>query len=189
MPRRTRSNPDDRIPLWTQIAIATGLLGLGGYTLDRVMGITASAREKMLEAETLRRYLELKGVLRSKYGIELHTGSTRRSPEQQQGLVAGGQSGASISWHMTGRAVDAYPIDPATKQPDLKARRPDLFRIMHREWAKLGGQGLAYSPYPEGPNRLITTVKGKIWDGGHLEYHGRFATAAAAYQAERGRAA
>lgn len=184
--RPRRENPS--VP-WIPVAIATGLVGLGFVGLNGIMGFTANAREQMLEAETLRRYLQLKQVLKEKYGIDLHTGSTRRSAEQQAANVEKGVSAASISWHMSGRGVDAYPIDPATGQPDLKARRPDLFRIMHREWAKLGGFGLAYSPYPEGPNRLITTTKGKIWDGGHLEFHGPYTTAAAAYNADRGRAA
>ena len=65
-------------------------------------------------------------------------------------------------------------------------RGPDLFRVMHQVWSSLGGQGLAYSPYPDGPNRLITGAKGRIWDGGHLEWHGPYTSAAEAYKASIG---
>lgn len=190
MPRRQAHNPT--IPeSWRKLlpwAVGAGLVGLGAAAVGPTL--IATIKEQRLEAETLRRYLLLKQVLAEKYGIQLHTGSTRRTEAEQQANVEKGVSSTTVSWHLVGRAVDAYPIDPATGQPDLQGRRQDLFRTMHVEWAKLGGHGLAYAPYPSGPIRRLVNKQGKsYWDGGHLEYHGPFATAAAAYQAERSRTA
>ncbi len=120
-------------------------------------------------------------------GIKIHTGQTLRNLSQQQRLVAMGRSGTLNSWHLSGRAIDAYPYDPVTGEIDRAGKNQDLFRIMHQEWAALGGHGLAYRPYPDGPIRRITTTKDgvqrKVWDGGHLEYHGPYANATAAARA------
>lgn len=187
MRRRREANP---IKNWRELlpwAVGAGLVGLGAYAVGPQL--IASVKEARLEPETLARYLQLKQILAG-MGIQLFTGSTRRSEAEQQANVEKGVSSTSISWHLVGRAVDAYPIDPATGKPDLNGRRGDLFRIMHQQWARLGGRGLAYLPYPNGPVRQLTNNQGRrYWDGGHLEFHGPFATAAAAYNAERGRAA
>ena len=120
-------------------------------------------------------------------GVRIYTGSTLRNLSQQQQLVADGKSGTVNSWHLSGRAIDAYPIDPETGKPDRAGRRIDLFRIMHRAWYDLGGHGLAFRPYPLGPKRLITVTKNgerrKVWDGGHLEFHGPYPNATAALRA------
>jgi hypothetical protein len=184
--QRQRRNPEEDERGWRRFlpgAFAAGLVGLGALgAVTYGPTFVATLKELQLEPETRERYLQLKSILAGR-GISLYTGSTRRTPAEQQKALDSGNSATSISWHMTGRAVDAYPIDPATGQPDLKAKRPDLFRIMHQVWASLGGQGLAYLPYPDGPNRIITGAKGRIWDGGHLEWRGQYSSAAEAYRA------
>lgn len=176
--RRRRSNPSGQA--WLAWALAAGLVGLGALALTR----TEWARLSRLEPDTRRRVETLIARLRAR-GIELHIGSTRRSEAEQAALVAEGKSANTISWHNSGRAVDLYP--KVGGKPDYDVTRPDLYRVMHQEWAALGGTGLAYSPYPNGPNRLITTYKAgkakKVWDGGHVEFKGGFATPAEAYRA------
>lgn len=167
---------------WAPWAIAAGLVGLGSAAV--IVQLAPTLRERSLEAETLRRYLELKQRLSAR-GIKLHTGSTTRTPEQQAAALERGTSSTSISWHMVGRAVDAYPIDPTTGKPDLAGRRGDLFRAMHEEAARLGFHGLAYKPYPSGPLRYLQGPKGKFWDGAHLEFHGPYISAAQAWKAEQ----
>jgi len=140
-----------------------------------------------LTPDTQAAYAQLELLMFQRHGIRLRRGQTVRSEEQQRRLVETGASAALFSWHLVGRAIDAYPIDPATGQPDMEGRNIDLFRKMHVIWAELGGLGLAFSPYPEGPIRLITVKKNgvpkKIWDGGHLEFHGPFASAKQAWLA------
>lgn len=178
--RRQRTNPGGET--WAAVAIAAGLVGLGALALTR----TQWARLQRLEPDTRHRVETLIQRLRAR-GIEIYIGSTRRTEAEQADLVAEGKSANTISWHNSGRAVDVYPMIPGTSTPDLKATRPDLFRIVHQEWYALGGNGIAYSPYPNGPNRLITTYKDgkavKVWDAGHLEFKGPYATAAEAYKA------
>jgi hypothetical protein len=177
--RQRRQNPD--AGPWIGWALAAGLVGLGAYALTK----TEWARLQSLEPETRRRVETLLTLLRNR-GIEVSVGSTRRTEAEQQKVIDAEKSAATISWHLSGRAVDIYPLIPGTREPDYKPSRPDLYRIMHQEWARLGGTGIAYKPYPDGPNRIITTSKGtKLWDGGHIEYHGPYATASAAYLAGR----
>lgn len=100
-------------------------------------------------------------------GIKTLVGSTKRTPAQQESVVAGGTSATTRSWHVLGRAVDLYPYGPDGKA-DLDGRYVDRFRTMHAEAAKLGFRGLAFNA--DGSKRYITTSKGKVWDGGHLEF-------------------
>lgn len=176
--RGRRRNPDG--DTWIGWALAAGLVGLGAFALTR----TEWAKLQSLEPETRRRVETLLTLLRGR-GIEVLVGSAKRTEAEQTKLVQENKSAATISWHLVGRAVDLYPLIPGTRQPDYNVSRPDLFRIMHQEWAKLGGTGLAYLPYPDGPNRLISMGGKKKWDGGHVEFHGPFATAAEAYRASR----
>jgi hypothetical protein len=194
--------PARRVPVW--IPVAAGAVGVSALLVALVKsGVLTKKRppvasinpgvpllpdgpkEMGLEPDTRRLYQILRSRMAAK-GVPLHTGSTIRDLAEQEKLVAEGKSAAPVSWHNVGRAVDAYPIDPSTGQPDLNGKRQDLFRLMHQEWAKLGGQGLAFLPYPDGPVRRITTSKGPVWDGGHLEYHGNFISATQALQAQQG---
>lgn len=111
-------------------------------------------------------------------GIQTFVGQTLRTPEYQETRVASGNSATSKSWHLAfpdplggpdgARALDMYPIDPATGKPDLDGKRVDLFKAMHDAGAVEGFQNLAFTA--DGSKRYITTNKGKIWDGGHMEY-------------------
>jgi hypothetical protein len=108
-------------------------------------------------------------------GIPTHVGSTRRDPDEQAAIVARGRSATKRSWHLLGRAVDLYPLDPATGQPDTAGRHFALFRRMHEladtvgpMTGRWGWRGLAFNA--DGSRRFITTNKGKVWDGGHLEF-------------------
>lgn len=164
---------------WQPWVFGALILAATGYV---AVTQTATGRELLLEPETRRRYLRLKAALAAR-GVRLYTGSTRRTLAQQAAILARGASASSVSWHNTGRAVDAYPIDPATGKPDLAGRNKSLFRALHEEAAKLGFSGYAYRPYPSGPVRLIKTRKGQIWDGGHIHYPGPYETPLAALQA------
>jgi hypothetical protein len=113
-------------------------------------------------------------------GVRLYFGSGLRTLAQQEKLLAKKRTTTLNSWHRARRAMDVYPIDAATGKPDTTARNEAAFRLMHREWAKLGGTGLAYKPYPDGRKNVIA---GMGWDAGHLEYHGPYPNAVAAIQA------
>jgi hypothetical protein len=112
---------------------------------------------------------ELQDRLFSEYGLRLFLGSGRRTQEQQRALVDAGRSAKPSSLHLRGEAVDVYVVDPETGKPDFSGRRADLYRTLHRVWASLGGYGLAYWPYPEGPPMYIQTSAGRVWDAGHLQ--------------------
>lgn len=103
-------------------------------------------------------------------GLRTFVGSTLRDDAQQLAVVESGHSSTSHSWHLVGRAVDLYPYDPLTDQPDLAGHNLELFRMMHAEASVLGFTGLAFNA--DGSKRYITTNKGKTWDGGHLQYTG-----------------
>jgi hypothetical protein len=100
-------------------------------------------------------------------GIGTYVGSTARTEAQQAANVSKGVSATNHSWHRVRRAVDLYPLLP-TGKPDLQGTQLELFRRMHQEAEKLLWRGLAFNK--DGSKRYITTNKGKVWDGGHLEY-------------------
>lgn len=156
--------------------------GWAGVATVRKLGLTEKARIDALEPDTRRRYLELRKRMAAKYGIQLRTGQTRRTQDQQNALVAKGLSATKQGWHLVGRAIDVYPIDKKTGQPDTKGLNVDAFRKMHLEADALGFRGIAFSP--DGSKRYITTSKGKVWDAGHIEYRGEFRTVAEAAKAK-----
>jgi hypothetical protein len=142
----------------------------------------------LLEPETRALYNQLEGILLAKYGIKLRRGRTRGTQEGEKALATAGKSAltSGISWHLLGRAIDVYPIDPATGQPDMMAKNINLYRALHNEWHALGGMGLAFLPYPNGPIRKLKTPDGRVfYDLGHLEYHGNYPNLLTAYQAEK----
>lgn len=124
---------------------------------------------------------ELRRRLKAK-GIDTMVGSTKRTPAQQEGVVSDGTSATTRSWHVLGRAVDLYPYGP-DGNPDLDGRHVDRFRIMHTEAKALGFRGLAFNA--DGTKRYITTSKGKVWDGGHLEFPEGMTYAQAEAQAKK----
>jgi hypothetical protein len=119
-------------------------------------------------------------------GIDVFVGNTVRTKAQEKANVEAGKTSAGLkySWHSLGRAVDLYPIDPATGKWDRNAKRLDLFQAMHAAAKSLGWRGLAFEA--DGvTKKYLTNSKGKkIWDGGHLEWRAPHATIAAAVAAE-----
>ncbi len=140
-------------------------LGIGTWLI--MPTITERRRISRLEPATQRAYRTLLRLM-SNRGIRIHTGQTKRTDAQQARLVASGRSGTTRSWHLLGRAIDAYPYDPNTGKPDMKGRRVDLFRIMHDTGAALGFRNLAFKD--DGAKRYIRTNKGNVWDAGHMSF-------------------
>lgn len=167
---------------WAAAAVAAGLVGLGLWFQDAVMNVWKISQ---LEPDTRARAQILLDWLEQQGWKPVIT-FTMRTPEQQAQAVADGASATSVSWHMSGRALDVTLVDPTTgKRMDTpsNAQIETYYRPMHQKWASLGGDGLAFGPYPDGPIRHITGTKGPIWDGGHLEFHGQYANASEAYTA------
>lgn len=116
-------------------------------------------------------------------GIAVFIGSTLRDSAAQAQAYDAGNSSNKVSWHQLGRAVDLYPIDPATGSPDRNGRNLDLFRAMHETAAQAGWRGLAFND--DGSKRLITNKYGKkVWDGAHLEWRDPYASLSEAVSAE-----
>lgn len=173
------------------LVVAGGLLAYFGrrstsptrtapHTSDRASKLSA------LEPTTREMYQQLEVEL-GRQGIQLQLGRTVSTVEQEKEYARQGKSSiaSGITWHLIGRALDAYPFDPVTRAPDMKGKRIDLYRAMHRIWARLGGIGLAFDNYPEGPVRVLQTGDGRKYvDLGHLEYRRPYATLAQAYAAE-----
>ncbi len=170
-------------PAWGRFLIGgAAVLGIGFLVVPtvvetyRIMGLEPTTKEKY---QQLLAYLD--GI-----GIKMFTGSTVRSAAAQAAAVASGHSANSVSWHESGRAIDAYPIDPATGKPDLAGKRLDLFRQYHKAAVGFGFRSLAFTGDPlTGPKRTIQGTKGPIWDGGHIEYRGSFTSPVAALEAAK----
>jgi hypothetical protein len=166
---------------WAAAGVAAGLVGVG------LLLVTESNVWKIsqLEPETRRRAQMLLDWLEAQ-GWKPKITSTIRTEEQQAKAVAAGKSGQSITWHFSGRAMDLLLTNPVTgkvMETPTTAEIEAYYRPMHQKWAALGGTGLAFGPYPDGPIRRINGTKGPFWDGGHVEFHGPFTTAALAYAA------
>jgi 3D (Asp-Asp-Asp) domain-containing protein len=117
-------------------------------------------------------------------GLVVHIGQTLRTQAAEKAAIAAGKSAVKThSWHEIGRAVDMYPINPDTGSPDMDGVRVDLFLQMQRTAESYGFRQIAFKD--DNTKRLITNAKGKeIWDGGHMEYRGDYATIAEAVAAE-----
>ena len=117
-------------------------------------------------------------------GIAVKVGQTLRTSAQEKDAIDSGHSAVkTVSWHQLGRAVDLYPIDPDTGAADLNGARDDLFQSMVSVARGLGFRSLAYED--DGVTRhYIQGSKGKIWDGGHLEWRAPYATIAEAVATE-----
>lgn len=109
-----------------------------------------------------------------------------RTSAQEKKLIEDGKTAATLthSWHELRRAVDLYPIDPDTGKPDDNGRRLDLYIAMHAKAKAMGFRGIAFEA--DGVTKhYIKNSKGKlVWDGGHLECRGPYATIAQAWAAE-----
>jgi hypothetical protein len=154
---------------------------------DYLALLTTSETERMdqLEPETQSKLRDLIFAL-SAAGIRVRVGQTLRTAAQEKANIAAGLSSADLvhSWHELGRAVDLYPYDPDTGEPDMKGKRVDLFQQMHSIAKAQGWRGIAFQA--DGvTKRLIKNSKGKlIWDGGHIENRGSYASMAQAWAAE-----
>jgi hypothetical protein len=142
-------------------------LGGGGSSPKKESHLLTSeeARAQQLLPQVQTALQQVQDALRAE-GIDTYIGSTRRNQAEQDANVAKGVSATKNSWHLLGRAVDLYP--KVNGQPDLQGKNVDLFRRMHEVAAQYGWRGLAFNP--DGSKRYINTVKGKVWDGGHIEF-------------------
>ncbi len=143
---------------------------------------TEETRLSELEPETQAAARQLIATMATQ-GVRLHVGQTLRSPAQEKAVIVAGASAVKThSWHELGRAVDMYP-DDGNGSPDYNATNLDNYRLMHDDAASLGFKGIAFND--DGSKHLITNSKGKkIWDGGHLQFQGPYATIAEAVSAE-----
>jgi hypothetical protein len=140
--------------------------------IDKVLNLTQAQRLNNLQPKVK---IALENTLKElrASGIDCFIGSTLRSNATQAAKVASGNSATKQSWHLgfpsdgKARAVDLYPLLPNGK-PDLNGTQIEKFRMMHKVAAKHGFRGLAFNP--DGSKRYINTSKGKIWDGGHIEF-------------------
>jgi hypothetical protein len=159
---------------WLLIGIGVFALTLGGYTVaPLVEQAVSTVTEKIRLSGLIPSVQNAVAMLRSELdsiGIRTFVGSTLRSPEDTAKNIAEGKASATLkhSWHELGRAIDLYPYDPETGRPDLDGKRTDLFLEMHVRAPKYGFRGLAFDP--SGNKRFLNTTRGKVWDGGHLEF-------------------
>ncbi len=152
---------------------------------DALANLTTSeeTRLEQLEPETQALVRQLLDQMAAQ-GIRVFVGSTSRTIAQEKADVAAGKSskGQTYSWHMIGRAVDLYPINPDTGKPDYQGVRNDLYQTLAAVATGLGFRSLAYNG--DGSRHYLQTIKGSVWDGGHIEFRGGYSSLLAAIQAE-----
>lgn len=152
---------------------------------DALVTLTSSdeARLAKLEPSTQEQVRGLIADLAAQ-GLSVKVGQTLRTPAEEKADVAAGKSSATLvhSWHEIGRAVDLYPIDPATGAPDLNGSNVDLFHTMVDAATARGFRSLAFNS--DGSRRYINTTRGPVWDGGHLEWRAPYGSIAEAIAAE-----
>lgn len=169
------------------VILVIALLFAGGVVAMRKLGESEASRRAKLIEEAREALDELRAELAAE-GIETFVGSTLRTATEQAGKVAVGSSTTSQSWHLLGRAVDLYPIDPDTGQADMNGKLwSTLFRRMHELAPRFGWRGLAFNA--DGSRRYLKRSDGStFWDGGHLEFPGgmTWAAASAKYKASGG---
>lgn len=144
---------------------------------------TEETRLSQLEPDTQAQVRALIQTLANQ-GLHVHVGQTLRTQAAEKQAIATGHSAVKThSWHEIGRAVDLYPINPDTGAPDLDGVRDDLFMQMQQVAVQVGFTQLAY--HDDWTRRYLVNAQGKkIWDGGHMEWHGPYATIADAVAAE-----
>lgn len=157
------------MPRWLLLLILIVLLLAAGGGAVVVVRKSAGAKEEARLSALLPQVRGALEGLRARLaaeGIRTFVGETVRDESEQAARVASGNSATNKSWHRLRRAVDLYPYDGA--KVDLAGKRVDLFRRMHDVAKSFGFRGLAFNL--DGTKRYITTKKGKVWDGGHLEF-------------------
>lgn len=103
-------------------------------------------------------------------GIKVKVGPLTRSLAAEQRAYDSGRSAINPwkSKHLVSKAVDVYPIDPSTGEPDYQGRRLELFKRMVDVAKRLGWKSLAFNA--DGSVRYLTSKSGaRFWDGAHLE--------------------
>lgn len=153
---------------------------------DAVAELTSSEETRLAQLQPDARAAALQLIAEmAARGYRVRIGQTLRSPAQEKAVIDAGRSAVkSHSWHELGRALDAYPEDPATGK-DAIGNDADLYlyREMHDAAAAIGFRGIAFNA--DGSKRFITNAQGKkIWDGGHLEWRAPYGTIAEAVAAE-----
>ncbi len=149
-----------------------------------VLTTTEEHRLSQLEPETqaaARQFLQ--AMANKGYQVEVGrtlgtAADTARNREKGTTAIAEG----SHSWHEIARALDVYPVDPATGVADRNGVNNDLFIEMHQTAAQFGFRNIAYDEMWQ--RKYINTSKGKVWDGGHLEFWGPYSSKSAAIAAE-----
>jgi hypothetical protein len=165
---------------WTKLLGGIGIIFLVGFVGKKAavkLGLTEKSRLDMLQPHVRSRVEELIRRMAEK-GIKLYVGSTKRTREKQAKIVSAGRSAAPVSWHLLGRAVDIYPVDPVTGKPDTSGKNINLFKTMMKEAEALGFRQLAFKP--DGSKLYIMGAKGEFWDAGHIEYRDGMTIAQAA---------
>lgn len=119
------------------VGAAAAALAIGLKRDINLDGPQEDARLKRLQPHIRARVLELQRRLRAR-GVRTFVGTTRRTTAEQTEAQAADRSATPRSWHLIGRAVDLYVIDPTTGQPDTMARRLDLYKILWEEAKRLG---------------------------------------------------
>lgn len=129
-------------------------------------------------------------------GYDVYYGETARSAQQQNAAIAAGTTSATqkLTWHFLLRAVDFRKRLPDGR-PDQTTHDEAFFLALAEEATKVGCRSLAFRVDGNGDilrdgdgnpvKLLLKTVRGDVWDAGHVEYHGPFATLAQAVAAER----
>lgn len=155
---------------------------LAAQGLDTVRDLTTSEADKRasLLPEVQPAFDRLRAAAAAA-GIDFHLVSAIRTADEQADNLAKGASATSHSWHLLGRAVDLWVLDPETGAWDSAGRREDLYRRLHLEIAApLGWQTIAFNP--DGSARYIQTSKGRTRDLAHLQYTSGLTWADAAAQ-------
>lgn len=160
------------------------LVLLAGAGVSIVASTAESKRLALLQPQVAAAVVRLQRSLEES-GIKTYVGSTLRTDLEQQSAHDAGASATLDSWHEVGRAVDLYVYGPDGKV-DRAGEHINLYRAMHDKAKRFGFRGIAFNA--DGSPRYINTAKGKVWDGGHLEYREgmTFAAAAAQFRALKG---
>ncbi len=162
------------------IIIAIVLLLAGGGTVAVVKYVATETEKKRLAGllPQVRDALQRTRAALDAKGIRTLVGETRRDDALQAAHVADGVSATNNSWHKLGRAVDLYPY--VDGKPDLDGKHVETFRTMQIEAGKNGFHNIAFNT--DGSLKYIVTSKGKVWDGGHMQYTDGMTFAQAAAQ-------
>lgn len=177
------------------LLVVTGDVSDDGGPLDTLgddlvsLTTTDESRLSQLEATTQDQVRGLISDLAAQ-GLSVKVGQTLRSPAAEKAAQSSGKSAETDitlpsgkvitpSWHLIGRAVDLYPIDPATGEADTNGSNVDLFHTMVDAATTRGFRSLAFNS--DGSRHYLPTG---VWDGGHLEWRAPYSTLAEAIAAE-----